>query len=59
MIADADIGSLKVSPQYLISIWTTLVKFEKKKNHIVQITQNFELLDKKCLTILGKVLTPF
>ena len=34
-----------------------LVKFEQ--NRMVQTVQNFELFDKKWLTIFDKVLTPF
>ena len=34
-----------------------LVKFEQ--NRMVQTIQNFELFDKKWLTIFDKVLTPF
>ena len=57
-IADADIGSLK----FLHTLFDTylahmLVKFEQ--NRRVQMIQSFELFDKKWLTILNKVLTPF
>ena len=34
-----------------------LVKFDQ--NRMVQNIQNFELFDKKCLTIFDKALTPF
>ena len=57
-IADADIGSLKsfhiLFDKYLDH---TLVKFEQ--NHVVRTIQDFELFDKKWLTIFDKVLMPF
>ena len=57
-IADAEIGSLKslytLFDEYLDH---TLVKFGQ--NHMVRTLQNFELFDKKWLTIFDKVLTPF
>ena len=57
-IADADSGSLK-SPHALFDKYLDhmLMKFEQ--NRIVQAIQNFELFDKKWLTIFDKVLTPF
>ena len=57
-IADADIGSLKslhtLFDKYLDHM---LVKFEQ--NRMLRTIQNFELFDKKWLTIFDKVLTPF
>ena len=57
-IADADIGSLKslhtLFDKYLDHM---LVKF--KPNRMVRTIQNFELYDKKWLTIFDNVLTPF
>ena len=56
-IADADFGSLK-SPHTLFGKYLDmLVEFEQ--NRMVRTIQNFELFDKKRLTILDKVLTPF
>ena len=53
-IADADIGSIKslytLFEKYLNHM---LVKFEKK-NCMVQTIQNFQLFDKKWLTIFDK-----
>ena len=61
LIADGDIGSLKyfqtlggLFDKYLDH---ALVKFEQ--NRMARTIQNFELYDKKCLTIFDKVLTPF
>ena len=58
VIADADIGSPKslhtLFDKYLDHM---LVKFER--NHMVWTIQNFELFDKKWLTIFDNVLTPF
>ena len=57
-IADDDIKSLKslhtLFDKYLDHM---LVKFEQ--NRMVRTIQNFELFDKKWLTIFDKVLTPF
>ena len=57
-IADADIGSLKslhtLFDKYLDYM---LVKFGQ--NRMVQTVQNFELFDKKWLTIFDKVWMPF
>ena len=59
-IADANIGSLKslrlhtLFGKYLNHM---LVQFEQ--NRMVRTRQNFELLEKKWLTIFDKVLTPF
>ena len=46
-----------LSIHYLISIWTHAGEIEQ--NRIVGNTQNFELFDKKWLTIFEIVLTPF
>ena len=56
IIADADIGSLKSTlfDKYLDHM---LVKFEL--NCMGRTIHNFELFDKKWLTIFDKVLTPF
>ena len=58
IIADADIGSLKslhtLFDEYLDHM---LVKFEQ--NRMVRTIQNFDLFDKKWLTIFDKMLTPF
>ena len=57
-IADAGIGSLEslhtFFDKYLDHM---LVKFER--NRMVRTIQNFELFDKKWLTIFEKVATPF
>ena len=57
-ITDADSGSLKslhtLFDKYLDHM---LMKFEQ--NRMVWTIQNFELFDKKWLTIFDKVLTPF
>ena len=57
-ITDADISSLKLLhtlfDKYLDHM---LVKFEQ--NRMVRTKQNFELFDKKWLTIFDNVLTPF
>ena len=57
-ITDADIGSLK-SLHTLFDKYVDhmLVKFEQ--NRTVRTMQNFELFDKKWLTIFDKGLTPF
>ena len=56
--ANADIGSLKflqtLFDKYLDHM---LVKFEQ--NHMIRTIQNFDLFDKKWLTIFDKVLIPF
>ena len=60
-IADAVIGSLKslhtLSNNFVKYLDHMLVKFEQ--NCMVRTVQNFELFDKKWLTIIDKVLTPF
>ena len=57
-IADVDIVSLKslhtIFDKYFDHM---LVEFEQ--NHLIWTIQNFELFDKKWLTIFDKVLTPF
>ena len=57
-IPDTDIGSLKslhtLFDKYLDRM---LVKF--KQNRMVRTIQNFDLFDKRWLTIFDKVLTPF
>ena len=57
-VANADIGSWK-SLHTLFDTYLDhmLVKFEQ--NRMVRNIQNFELFDKKWLTIFDKVLTPF
>ena len=57
-IADADIGSLKSLHTLFDKYFDhMLVKFEQ--NRMVRTVQNFDLLDKKYLTIFDKVSTPF
>ena len=57
-IADADIESLK-SFHALFDIFFDHMLVEFGKNCMVRTIQNFELFDKKWLTIFDKVLTPF
>ena len=59
IITDADIGSLKslhtlFNDKYLDHM---MVKFEQ--NRMIRTIQNFELFDKKWLTIFNNVSTPF
>ena len=49
--------TLEVSPLFDKYLDHMLVKFEQSR--MVQTIQNFELFDKKWLTIFDKVLTPF
>ena len=56
-LADADIGQLKsLHTLFDKSLDHMLMKFEQTR--MVRTIQNFELYDKKRLTILDKVLTP-
>ena len=48
---------LSLSIHYLISIWTTNLKFEQ--NRMVRTIQDFDLFDKKWLNIFDKAWTPF
>ena len=57
-IADADIGSLK-SLHTLFDKYLDPMLVKSEQNRIVRTIQNFELFDKKRLTIFDKVLTPF
>ena len=57
-IADADIESLK-SLQTLFDKYFDLMLVKFEQHRMLRTIQNFELFDKKWLTIFDKVLTSF
>ena len=57
-IADPDVGNIKsVHTLFVKHLDHILVNFEQ--NRTVRTIENFELFDKKWLTIFDKALTPF